>query len=122
MRSASWSKKANGEILTTPLAPGRFAEHPFDLAEKDPRQGRDGRGPVRKKSFESLWHRNHPLPDRYRGNDAIDKTRGCLRHPPAIAGGADAAALAREGHDKTLAAPRTACPAESEAEDAAGEV
>jgi DICT domain-containing protein len=34
----------------------------------------------------------------------------------------DTPALAREGHDKTLPARCTACPAKSEAEDATGEV
>jgi hypothetical protein len=63
----------------------RPAEQPFDLAEKDPRQGRDGRGPVRKESSESLWHRNHPLPARYRGKDAVDEMLSCLRHPAAVA-------------------------------------
>lgn len=53
---------------------------------------------------------------------APESRRPCLRHPAAVAGGKNAAALAREGHDKTLPARRTACPAESEAEDAAGEV
>jgi glycosyltransferase involved in cell wall biosynthesis len=45
--------------------------------------------------------------------------RSCLCHPAAVAGGTAAAALAREGLDKTLPARRTACPTESEAEDAA---
>jgi hypothetical protein len=83
---------------------------------------RHGLGPVSKESSEPLWHRNHPLPDRHRGYDAVDEMRSCLCHSAAVAGGTDAAALAREGHDKTLPARRTACPAKSEAEDATGEV
>ena len=48
--------------------------------------------------------------------------RSRLSHPAAVARGTDAAALAREGHDKTLPARGTACPAESKAENATGEV
>jgi hypothetical protein len=98
------------------------AEQPFDLAEKDPRQGRHGLGPVSNESSEPLWHRNHPLPDRHRGYDAINEMRSCLRHAAAIARRTDTPALAREGYDKTLPARRTACPAESKAEDATGEI
>jgi hypothetical protein len=98
----AWLRRRRGIIST--CGASRFAEQPFDLAEKDPRRGRDGLGPVGKASSEPLWHRNHPLPDGYRGNEAIDKMRSCLRHPAAVVGGTDAAALAREGHDKTLPA------------------
>ena len=98
------------------------AKQPFDLAEKDPCQSRHGLGPVGKESSEPLWHRNYPLPNRHRGYDSVGEMRSYLCHPAAVAGGTDAAALAREGHDKTLPARSTTCPAESEAEDAAGEV
>jgi hypothetical protein len=38
--------------------------------------------------------------------------RSCLRHSAAVARRTDTPALAREGHDKTLPARSTACPAE----------
>jgi hypothetical protein len=55
-----------------------------------------------------------------------DPDAGVHREPAvlsaAVAGGTDAATLAREGDDKTPPARSAACPAESEAEDATGEV
>ncbi len=52
----------------------------------------------------------------------IDKMRGRLGHVAAVAGRADAAALAGECHDERLAAARAASTGESEAEDAALEI
>lgn len=100
----------------------RGTKQPLDLFDEDPREGRDCVGPVSEEAAQPLRHGDHPLPHGHRGNDAVDEMRSCLCHPAAVAGGTDAAALAGESHDKTLPARSTACPAESEAEDAAGEV
>ena len=101
----------------------RSTKQPLYSRDEDPREGRDcvGVGPVSEEASQPLRHGDHPLPHRHRhrGNDAVDKMRSCLCHPAAVAGGTAAAALAREGLDKTLPARRTACPTESEAEDAA---
>ena len=100
----------------------RSTKQSLDLFDEDPREGRDRAWAVSKEAAQSLRDGDHPLPHGHRGNDAVDEMRSCLCHPAAVAGGTDAAALAREGHDKTLPARRTACPAESEAEDATGKV
>ena len=100
----------------------RSTKQSFDLFDEDSREGRDCVGPVSEEASQPLRDGDHPLPHGHRENDAVDEMRSCLCHPAAIAGGTDAAALAREGHEKTLPARRTACPAESKAEDAAGEV
>jgi hypothetical protein len=52
----------------------------------------------------------------------IGEVRGRLGHVAAVAGRADAAALAGEGHDERLAAARAASTGESEAVDAALEI
>ena len=100
----------------------RSTKQSLDLFDEDPREGCDRAWAVSEEAAQSLRHGDHPLPHGHRGNDAVDEMRSCLCHPTAIAGGTDAAALARERHDKTLPARRTACPAESEAEDATGKV
>jgi hypothetical protein len=48
-----------------------------------------------------MGKREHPLADGNPGEDAIGEMRGSVRHAPSAAGGAEAAALAREG-DQTL--------------------
>ncbi len=98
----------------------RGRKQPLDLFDEDLREGRDCVGPVSEEAAQPLRHGDLPLPHGHRGNDAVDEMRSCLCYPAAIAGGTDAAALAREGHDKALPARSTACPAESEAEDATG--
>jgi hypothetical protein len=100
----------------------RSTKQPLDLLDEDPREGCDRAASVSEKAALPLRDGDHPLPHGYRGYHAIDEMRSCLRNAAAVAGGADAASLAREGHYKTLAARSTAYPAESEAEDAAGEV
>jgi hypothetical protein len=51
-----------------------------------------------------------------------DEVGGGLCHVPAVAGRADAAALAGEGHDERLAAARAASAGEAEAEEPALEI
>ena len=48
--------------------------------------------------------REHPLPDRHRGEHAEGEVRRGVRHATAAAGGAEAAALARERHEAIVAA------------------
>jgi hypothetical protein len=88
----------------------RNTEQPLNLFDEDPREGRDRAWAVSEEAAQSLRHGDHPLPHGHRGNDAVDEMHSCLCHPAAIAGGTDAAALAREGHDKALPARSTACP------------
>ena len=116
------SRASRARPVTVTGQARRSTEQPLDLFDEDPREGCDRAWAVSEEAAQSLRHGDHPLPHGHRGNDAVDEMRSCLCHPAAVAGGTDAAALAREGHDKTLPARRTACPAESEAEDAAGEV
>ncbi len=52
----------------------------------------------------------------------IDKMRGRLGHVAAARGRADAAALAGEGHDESLAPARAASTSESEAEEPAPKI
>ena len=52
----------------------------------------------------------------------IDEVGGRLAHVAAVAGRADAAALAGEGHDKSRAARHADRAGEAEAEDAALEI
>ena len=100
----------------------RSTKQPLDLFDEDPREGCYRALAVSEKAAQPLRDRDHPLPHGHRGNDAVDEMRSCLRHSAAVARRTDTPALAREGHDKTLPARRTACPAKSEAEDATGEV
>ena len=64
---------------------GGREQGPLDLGKKDLCQGRDGLGPVGEKSPQSLGDGNHPLPDRYRWDDAVGEVGGRLRHPAAVA-------------------------------------
>ena len=116
----SWASLARPATVTGRAR--RSTKQSFDLFDEDPREGRDRVGPVSEEAAQPLRHGDHPLPHRYRRNDVVDEMRSRLRHSAAVARRTDTPALAREGHDKTLPARRTACPAKSEAEDAIGEV
>ena len=65
--------------------------------------------------------REHPLPDRHRGEHAEDEMRRGVRHAAAAAGGAEAAALARERHEAIVAALVAAQAQEAVGEDAAAQ-
>ena len=116
------SRASRARPVTVTGQARRSTEQPLDLFDEDPREGRYRAWAVSEEAAQPLRHGDHPLPHGHRGDDAVDEMRSCLCHPAAIARRTDTPALAREGHDKTLPARRTACPAESEAEDAAGEV
>jgi hypothetical protein len=98
------------------------AQQPLDLIKKDLREGRDGRGAVGKHAAQSLGHGDHPLPHGHGWNHVIDEMRGGLGHVAAVAGRADAPALAGERHHERLAAACAQGTGESEAEDAALEI
>jgi len=72
----------------------RSAQQSLDLGKKDFREGRDGWGSVDKKAPQSLRHGDHPLPHGHRRDDVIGEVRRRLGHVAAVAGRADAAALA----------------------------
>jgi hypothetical protein len=97
-------------------------QSPLDLGKKDLRDGGDGSGSVGQHAPQSLRHGDHPLPHRYRRDDVIDEMRGRLGHVAAVAGRADAAALAGECHDESLAAARAPGAGEAEAEEPALEI
>jgi len=116
------SRASRARPVTVTGRARRSTKQSFDLFDEDPREGRDCVGPVSEEAAQPLRHGDHPPPHRHRRNDMVDEMRSCLCHPATVAGGTDTPALAREGHDKTLPARCTACPAKSEAEDATGEV
>ena len=57
--------------------------------------------------------RQHPLPHRHFGDDAIDQPSSGFRHPPRPARGANAAPFAGEGHQLLVPARGTAHPQET---------
>jgi hypothetical protein len=79
-------------------------------------------GSVGQHAPQSLRHGDHPLPHRYRGDDVIGEVGRRLCHVPTVAGRADAAALAGECHDESLAAARAPGAGEAEAEEPALEI
>ena len=100
----------------------RSAEQSLDLIKKNLRECVDGSGSVGKHAPQSLGHGDHPLPHGHRLDDVIDKMRGRLGHVAAVAGRADAAALAGEGHDESRAARHADRAGEAEAEEPALEI
>ena len=66
--------------------------------------------------------RKSPLPHGHRRDDVIGEVGGRLGHVAAVAGRADAAALAGECHDESRAARHADRAGEAEAEDAALEI
>jgi hypothetical protein len=60
--------------------------------------------------------REHPLPDRHLGQDAIDQVRGRVRHAAPDARWTEPASLAREGDEPIEPAARAAQPEEAELE------
>src|SRR4029450_3908120 len=78
-------------------------------------------GVVRTAVAKWVWEREHPLADRHRGEYAIGEVRRGVGHPPAAAGGAEAAALARERHEAIVTAVVAAQAQEAVGEDAAAQ-
>ncbi len=103
----------------TPVGSGPAAQGREDGAHEDPEdllhQGRVVGEPVAKPSRQ----REDPLPDGDLGEDPVHQVRGRVGHAAAAAGGAEAAAFAREG-DQAIEPARIAVYAhESVGEDAA---
>lgn len=82
-----------------------------DLADEDAADGRKCAVVAGKQKPELERHAQDPLPDRHLWEHAIDEVRGRPAHAPGIAGGANPAALAREG-DEQLARALTATGAQ----------
>ena len=68
-----------------------------------------------------IGEREHPLPDRHHGKDAIDEMRSGVGHPAAATGRAEAAPLAREGHEAIVAAVVAVQAKKAVGEDAAAQ-
>ena len=100
----------------------RREQEPLDLGQEDLRERRDGSGLVGKHAPQPLRHRDHPLPHGHRRDDVIGEVGGRLGHVAAVAGRADAAALAGEGHDESRAARHADRAGEPEAEEPAREI
>ena len=66
--------------------------------------------------------REDPLPHGHVGDHAIDQLGGEGAHAPAATGGAEAPALAREGHDRVVLTARAAQVEATVVEDAAAQV
>jgi hypothetical protein len=49
------------------------AQQSLDLVKEDPRERRDGSGPVGEEAAQPLRHGDHPLPHGHRRDDVIDK-------------------------------------------------
>jgi hypothetical protein len=71
---------------------------------------------------DSLRDGEHPLADRQRRQDMIVQVSGDLAHAPGVAGGADAAALAGEGHETLGGAVVAPDAGEAVGQDAAAKV
>jgi len=69
-----------------------------------------------------LGHREHPLAHRQGWEDVIDQVGSGLRHAPGVAGRANAAPLAGEGHQEIVAALPTTRPRTTAGKDAAFQV
>lgn len=90
-----------------------------DGAEQDPEHGTGEGGVVMEERSDALRDGEHPLADRERRQYVVGEVGGDLDHAPGVAGGADAAALAREGYQSLGAAVETADAGETVGEDPA---
>jgi hypothetical protein len=93
-----------------------------DGPEQDPEHGAGEGGVVVEEGTDPLGDGEHPLPDRERRQDLVVQVGGDLDHPAGVAGGADAAALAREGHEALGGAVVAPDSGEAVGQDAAAEV
>ena len=98
------------------------AQRRFDLGQENPQHRIDQAGVTMKELAQPLRQREHPLPHRHLGVHMIHPMRGGLGHAPGAAGGADPAALAREGDQEVMPAVRAAHPGEAVGQNAAGQV
>ncbi len=101
---------------------GSVTEQLLDLIQKNPRQRRDGLGPLSENPPQPLGQGDDPLPHGHRRDDVIDEVGRSLRHVPAVAGRAHTPPLAREGDDEPLRAPCAERAGEPKAEQPAREM
>jgi len=92
-----------------------------DAAHEDAEHGLHQRCVVGEPVAQREGQREHPLAHGHLGQHAIDEVRGGVGHTAAAAGGAEAAALAREGDDAVETAVVTADAHEAVGEDPAAE-
>jgi hypothetical protein len=71
---------------------------------------------------QALWHGKNPLPCGHMRQHVVGEVRGDLAHTPGVAGGAYAAALARERDQPLVAATLTTGPRETMGQNATLEV
>jgi hypothetical protein len=93
-----------------------------DGAEQDPEHGPGEGGVVVEEGADPLGDGEHPLADRQRRQDVVIEMSGDLHHAPGVAGGADAATLAGEGHEALGGAVVAPDAGEAVGQDAAAEV
>ena len=98
------------------------AQRRLHLGQKNPQHRVDQAGAVMQEIPQPFRERQDPLPHRRRRVHMIHPMRGGLGHAPGAAGGADPAALAREGDQKVMPAVRAAYPGEAVGQNAAGQV
>ena len=113
-------EEGDGPEPGTPVCAGaRAAQGGADRAQEDLE---DGAGEVRvalKEGAEPLGQGQHPLAHREMRQDVVGHVGGDLCHATAVAGGADAAALAGERDQALMAAVLTACSSKTMGQDAA---
>ena len=94
----------------------------LDRAQEDMQDGTERPRLALQEIAQRLGHREHPLAHRKPWEDMIDQMRGGLRHAPGVAGRANAAPLAGEGHQAIVAALPTTRPGKTAGKDAAFQV
>jgi hypothetical protein len=105
--------------LTGAAARSRWARGGPDSAEQDPEHGAGENRVVVEEGADPLGDGEHPLAVRRPRQDLVVQVGGDLDHPPGVAGRADAAALAGEGHEALGGAVVTTDAGEAVGEDAA---
>jgi hypothetical protein len=103
----------NSTVTGTP--PERRENRP----DEDSNQGGQQRGVISDSITQSVGRRQHPLADRYVGNDAVYQVGCRIRHPSAPARRAYPSGLARERHDSVQLAGVASDPEETSGEHTA---
>jgi hypothetical protein len=104
------------------LAPGAGPIAREDHLDKDAGDSREHVGLERREQAQLVGQREHELTHGHVGQDAIDQVGGGVGHAPAGAARAEAAALAREGHEQVAAARVAMAAREAIREDATAQV
>jgi hypothetical protein len=112
------ARRCRGE----PVAPGPRAVAREDGLDEDAGERREDVGAKGGDSAQLEGQREDPPAHRDSGQDAIDKVRGSVHHPPASAAGTHASVLAREGYEQIVSACVPVCAHEAVREYAAAQV